>query len=73
MVLAFRRHASPYAAFSCRLREIDPTATYEITQAHTYTPVPAQRLTGAQLQHFKAEIDERPGSVIIEYRKASNL
>jgi hypothetical protein len=71
MIIAFRRHHSPYAAFTCRPYEINPTATYQITTAQTYTPTPPKRLLGSELQGIKAEIDNQPGSVIITYRQVS--
>ena len=69
MIIAFRRHQSPYASFICDSHEIDPAATYEVTQAHTYEVSQPMMLKGAELQRFKAEIDDCPGSLVIEYRK----
>ena len=69
MIMAFRRHRSPYAAFACELHEIDPAANYDVTESHTYEPSRPVRIKGADLVHYKAENDERPGSLIVEYRK----
>lgn len=70
MVIAFRRHASPYAGYVCDLHEIDPSARYQVTRWHGYEPSQPASIEGTDLQHIKAEIDERPGSMIIEYRQA---
>jgi len=69
MIVAFRRHRSPYASFVCDLREIDPAAAYQVTPSHTYQPSPPITVKGAAFQHYKAEIDDRPGSLIVEYKK----
>jgi len=69
MIIAFRRHQSPYASFICNPDEIDPATNYEVTQAHTYEPSQPVIMKGAELQRFKAEIDDCPGSLVIEYKK----
>lgn len=71
MVIAFRRHASPYAAFECELREIEPDAEYEIVLYNTYEPSTPVRVKGEEFQHYRIEIPERPGSVLVEYREIS--
>ncbi len=68
MVVAFRRHESPYAAYAAELHEIDPAADYEVTAYHSYDPDKPVVMKGESLQKLKIEIDERPGSVIIEYK-----
>ena len=69
MLLAFRRHESPDAEFSAAVREIDPAADYEITLAYTYEPSAPKHVKGADLAKLKLTIPERPGSVLIEYRR----
>jgi len=69
MVLAFRRHRSPYSGYDCELRAIDPNATYAVTVCHTYEPEAEVTLRGADLQHINLGIRECPGSVLIEYRR----
>ena len=71
MIIAFRRHQSPYTSFICDLHEIDPEGDYEVTQAHTYTPSQPVKIKGAKLRQFKLEIDHCPGSLMLEYKKAS--
>jgi len=67
MVIAFRRHESPYSGYECDLREIDPTATYRVTEAHTYERSKARPLKGVALQGLRLDISGRPGSVVVEY------
>ena len=69
LVLAFRRQGSPNAEFLAQLREIDPAAEYEITQAHTYKRSAPARIGGAELDPLKLPIKQCPGSLVIEYRK----
>jgi alpha-galactosidase len=69
MVVAFRRHQSPYGSFTCTLHEIDPTSDYKVSLSHNYRPAPAARMKGSQLLNLKVEIDEMPSSLVIEYRR----
>jgi alpha-galactosidase len=69
MVVAFRRHASPYTAFAGELREVDSAAAYNVMISRTYEPAAPTRMNGADLQHLNLEIAERPGSLIIEYNR----
>ena len=71
MVIAFRRHESPYASFACELRGIDPGGTYQVTQARGYAPSEPVEMAGADLQRLKLAIDDCPGSVIFEYRRCT--
>jgi alpha-galactosidase len=71
MIIAFRRQQSPYASFVCNLHEIEPMAKYEVTLSNTYDQSEPLIMRGAELQLFKAEIDECPGSIIIEYKMIS--
>jgi alpha-galactosidase len=69
VVLAFRRHESPYAAYDCALCEIEAGASYLVTCSYGYRPEKTLTLTGAQLGRYRADIPAAPGSVVIEYRK----
>jgi alpha-galactosidase len=69
MVMAFRRHQSPYGTCECRLREIEAAASYRVTLCRTYEPEKPATMKGADLQLLRIQIDECPGSVIIEYKK----
>ena len=70
MIVAFRRQESPDREFSCQnVRGIDPEAEYAITSSFLYEPSAPVSMKGSALKLLKIEIDERPGSVIIEYRR----
>jgi len=73
MVLAFRRHLSSYDNYDAALREVDPGSKYEVTFYSSYSPAKSVQMTGAELQHLKIEINDSPGSLVIEYKKASNV
>jgi alpha-galactosidase len=73
MVTAFRRHQSPYGSFTCALREIEPTADYEVSLSRGYEPAAAPRMKGHQLLNLKLEIDDMPGSVVIGYRRVDTI
>jgi len=70
LVVAYRRHASPYSAFQCNLRDLEPETEYEVTLYSTYDPAAPVRMKGMQLQHFQAEIRTCPGSLLVEYKAA---
>jgi alpha-galactosidase len=69
MVIAFRRHDSPYASFSCDLHEIDPEASFRVTYYEGYEPVSSVVKKGSQLQHLVLEIGDKPGSLLVEYKQ----
>jgi alpha-galactosidase len=71
IVLAFRRHQSPYASFDCILNEIDPKASYEAVFYPTYSPTKRIVMSGSELQRLKAEIADCPGSLLVEYKKVN--
>jgi alpha-galactosidase len=70
MVLAFRREKATGADLSVNLHEIDPDADYEITRAYDYERPASTRVGGAELRALKLHIEECPGSLVVEYRKA---
>jgi len=69
MVLAFRRHRSPYGSYSSTLNELEPEAKYEVSFYPTYGQAGSVTMTGVGLQHLKLEIVDSPGSLLVEYRK----
>jgi len=69
MVVAFRRHRSPFHGLSAELRQIDPQAGYEVTRSAGYAPSKPERVRGKDLQRLRIDVDECPGSVVIEYRR----
>jgi hypothetical protein len=50
-------------------RAIEPEADYEVTQARGYAPSKLNRMKGDALRRLKVDVDESPGSVVVEYRK----
>ena len=70
IVMAFRRDQSPVSASECELREIDPSADYQVLLYRTYKPEPPVRMKGADLRNLEIVINECPGSVILEYQMA---
>jgi alpha-galactosidase len=73
MVMAFRRDQSSYAGYEAELREIDASADYQVTVYRTYDGDKPAVLKGSALQKLRIEIDERPGSVMIEYKRICPL
>ncbi len=71
MVLAFRRDQSPYGSYDCSLREIEPSAAYQVRMYHSYDPEPPVTMTGSDLTRLNVTIGQRPGSVIVEYGQPS--
>jgi len=72
MILAFRRPHSQQAEFSLSvLREIDRKAHYQVIRYQSYEPLPTKMMTGEELLRLTAEINENPGSILIEYEKTS--
>jgi alpha-galactosidase len=69
IVVAFRRQKSPDRIFACDLHGIDPAADYLVTQSRTYEPSKPVPMKGLSIKPLIIEIDGRPGSVIVEYRK----
>ena len=70
MVMAFRRDQSPVSTSECELREIDPSADYQVLLYRTYEPEPPVRMKGADLRNLEIVINESPGSAILEYQRA---
>lgn len=69
MVIAFRRHRSPYAAYGAELRAIEPAAEYEVTRSVSFQPQAPERMKGETLKRLRIDLEECPGSVIVEYRR----
>ncbi|MCP4642306.1 MAG: hypothetical protein GY851_17810 [bacterium] len=69
LILAFRRHESPFTAFEMSPRGIDAAATYEVVVSPGYDRPEPVTMTGAELMEMDIHVEDRPGSVIVEYRK----
>jgi alpha-galactosidase len=65
-----RRHESPYPTCSAALRWIEPGAAYDVRMSPDYTQAPPVRMSGAELASLAVTIGERPGSLLVEYRRA---
>lgn len=72
LVMAFRRHDSPFSSIELSLRDIDPNAEYEVIRSFSYKPSRPIRIKGARLEKLPLEINERPGSLLLEYRKVDD-
>ena len=71
MVLAFRRSESPYYGLAVELHDIDPSATYELVRSAGYEPAAPVRLSGSEFERFRIDIDECPGSLVVEYKRVA--
>lgn len=69
IVMAFRRHLSPYDSYDLALHEIEPKVEYEVTFYPAYSPSKTTVIKGAELQRLKVEIADRPGSLLVEYKR----
>ena len=70
MFIIFRRPKSPFASYElCDAQAIEPAADYEVTISRSYEPSKPLHMKGEALLHLKIEVDESPGSVVVEYRK----
>lgn len=69
IIVAFRRHASPYASFICTAHDIDVAARYRVKHFTDYTGTRAKTMTGEELIHLRIDINDCPGSMIAEYQK----
>lgn len=71
MVMAFRRPGSPKTSFIAPLHQIDTAAEYDVTLSYRYEPSAPKRVKGAELAALNVAIEECPGAVVVEYKKAN--
>jgi alpha-galactosidase len=64
-----RRHESQFVTMEAYLKGLDPVAVYEVGVTSTFDVPPRQRMSGADLLHFKITIEEKPGSMLLRYKK----
>jgi alpha-galactosidase len=69
LVMAMRRPGSPYVTLNLALHAIDPAASYAVELRRTLDRVQPVSMKGAALQHLAITIDDKPGSILIFYRK----
>jgi alpha-galactosidase len=65
----FRRPESPSATLDVRLRGIEPSRTYEVSWFWSYEAAHTKTMKGAELQRFRAEVPDRPGSLLIRFQR----
>jgi len=69
MILAFRRHESPAAEMELSVRSIDPEGEYDVMLSRGFEQPPPVRLPGRELRRLRVVINDRPGSMLVEYRR----
>jgi alpha-galactosidase len=70
MVMAFRRPEAEVGKFSLAgMRGLEPDAEYVVTKSLDYKPSRPETMKGAELMKQSLEIAERPGSILLEYRR----
>ena len=71
MVVAFRRHASPFPCWEARLQALEPGGTYDL---YSWDNKTTWRMSGQQLMAggLSVTIDEAPGSVLFTYSRAGH-
>ena len=69
MIVAFRRPKSYYTSYECMLYDINKDARYEVTEYLGYKSSKPFIISGAELSKLEISIPDRPGSMIVEYKK----
>jgi len=69
MVLVFRRHDAVENRKTLSLREIEASADYEVTLSYGFEPSETVRMKGSKLKDIETEIADRPGSLLVEYKR----
>jgi alpha-galactosidase len=67
IALFFRRHDSPFPTLECTLKQIDPTAQYEITTATEWKRALPQRVEGRELISLQVTLRRQLSSQLLEY------
>jgi alpha-galactosidase len=69
MIVAFRRHTSPFPRWEAGLQALDPDADYDL---YSWDDRGTRRMTGRQLmaEGFTVTIDDKPGSALFTYKRA---
>ncbi|HEY3323663.1 MAG TPA: alpha-galactosidase [Planctomycetota bacterium] len=65
----FRRAQSAYTGVSAQLRGLDLKASYEVTFFESYVAKEKRTLRGEELAQLSVQIDSKPGSLLVTYRK----
>lgn len=64
-----RRHESPYTTLKASLHGIDEGANYRVSLSETFIESPRQVMSGKALASISLSTADKPGSVLIRYRK----
>lgn len=70
--LFLRRHESPYPTCAAGLAWIEPSADYEVAMSPGFAAAPARRMGGSELARLAVTIQDRPGSLLVEYRRVGH-
>jgi len=65
-----RRYDSPFPTMEVALQGIDEQAEYEVSLTKDFDEPPYARMDGTELLSMTIEIDDRPGSILLRYRRA---
>jgi len=70
MIVAFRRHESPFPQWEAKLQGLDPDADYELL---SWDDASIRRMTGKTLMFDSliVTIDGKPGAALYTYRRIS--
>ena len=69
VVIGLRRPGTPRSSLLLNLSALDPQAHYEVEARFGSAPGPRRTVTGAALAHWRVEIKDNPGSVLLFYRR----
>jgi len=70
MIVLFRRPKSCFASYVLyNVQGIESEANYEVVRSLDYVPSASERMKGSDLQALKCSIDDRPGAMVVEYRR----
>ncbi|MDD5704879.1 MAG: alpha-galactosidase [Kiritimatiellae bacterium] len=64
-----RRHESPFTAVKAALKGIDENADYWVSLSESFAESPERPMRGRMLTDLTVEISDKPGSVLVRYRK----
>lgn len=69
VLIALRRHESPFPTYICALHEIDDDAQYDVYVYDSYSRCMRTVMNGSQLRNIRLDIEDCPGSLLVEYSK----
>jgi len=69
IALYFRRRDAEPSTHPALLREVGPSARYEVSFSGTYDPGKTSTLSGVALKEFEVVAREKPSAVLLQYRE----